>query len=269
MKRNSSIQPFAQGFLLLLLSFIALDCQRVISVDLNSAAPEIVIEGSISDSTGPYYVTLSKTVNFDQPNTFPPVAGAHIVMSDNLGHSDLLTETSLSGTYVASTLQGTPGRTYTLDVTADGKEYLASSTMPLPVGIDSLAIENSPFGSNLRKLIDAHFTDPPGIKNYYRFVVMRNGIISPNIYLYDDRIQDGQPITSVLSVDTLQTGDTLVVFLQGIDEGVYNYFRTAAQISGDRGSFSASPANPLSNFNNGALGYFSAYAVRSKLIIAP
>ena len=269
MNRNSSIRLFARGFLLLLLSFIALDCQKVISVDLIRLLRKLLLRAIYRIHSGRLMSTLSKTVNFDQPNTFPPIAGAHIVMSDNLGHSVLLTETPLSGTYVASTLQGTPGRTYTLDVTTDGKEYVASSTMPLPVGIDSLAIENSPFGSNLRKLIDVHFTDPAGIKNYYRFVVMRNGIISSNIYLYDDRIQDGQPITSVLSVDTLQTGDTLVVFLQGIDEGVYNDFRTAQQISGDRGSFSASPANPLSNFNNGALGYFSAYAIRSKLIIAP
>jgi hypothetical protein len=40
------------------------------------------------------------------------------------------------------------------------------------------------------------------------------------------------------------------------------------QISGNPNFQTASPANPVSNFDNGALGYFSAHTVsRVKLVI--
>jgi hypothetical protein len=266
MKKNFSNYNLMHDVILLLLSVIGFACQKVIDVDLNSAAPQIVIEGNISDSPGPYYVTLSKTVNFDQPNTFPPVTDANVVISDTVGNSELLTETS-PGTYRTSVIQGTPGRTYTLDVTAEGKEYIATSTMPAPVKFDSLTLDYIVNGPDRSWAFKVDFKDPAGVKNYYHFVLMRNSIISQRFFLYDDRIQDGESITYDLVPDTLRYKDTVVIFLQCIDKGVYDYFRTASQISNGRGSQSASPANPLSNFNNGALGYFSAYAARSKRMV--
>jgi hypothetical protein len=266
MKKNFSNYNLMHDVILLLLSVIGFACQKVIDVDLNSASPQIVIEGNISDSPGPYSVTLSKTVNFDQSNTFLPVTGANVVISDTVGNSELLTETS-PGTYRTSVIQGTPGRTYTLYVTAEGKEYVATSTMPAPVNIDSLALANILNGTHWEWVFKVRFKDPAGVKNYYRFVEMRNGIISQRFFLYDDRIQDGESITYSLAPDTLYDRNVVVIFLQCVDKGVYDYFRTASQISNGRGSQSASPANPLSNFNNGALGYFSAYAVRSKCMV--
>jgi hypothetical protein len=268
MKRNSSTRILMHVVLFLLLCVTGIACKKVIDVDLNSADPQIVIEGNISDSPGPYYVTLSKTVNFDQPNTFPPVTGAHIVISDTLGKSELLTET-LPGTYRTSIIQGTPGRTYMLDVISEGKEYIATSMMPAPVKFDSLTLDYILNGPDRYWAFKVHFMDPAGVKNYYHFVLMRNSIISQRFFLYDDRIQDGESITYDLIPDTLRDRDTVVIFLQCIDKGVYDYFRTASQISNGRGSQSASPANPLSNFSNGALGYFSAYAVRSKRMVIP
>ena len=262
MKRNFTIQHLFPGVILLLFSMIGFACQKVIDVDLNSTDPQIVIEGNISDSRGPYYVTVSKTVNFDQPNTFPPVTGAHVVMSDPVGNSELLSET-IPGTYRTSLIQGTPGRSYTLDVIAEGKEYIATSTMPAPVKIDSLTGEYIIYGPDRTWTFKVHFKDPVGVKNYYHFVYMRNSIISPRFFLYDDRIQDGESITYDIVPDTLRYKDTVVISLQCIDKDVYDYFRTASQISNGRGSQSASPANPLSNFSNGALGYFNAYSVRS------
>jgi hypothetical protein len=257
-------------FFFVLISIAGISCEKVVDIDLNSSSPRIVIEGSISDSLGPYYVQLSQTVNFDQPNTFPSVTGAEISMSDNLGNSELLFET-IPGTYKTSSMQGVPGRTYTLDVIVDGKEYVAISTIPSPVDIDSLSLQNQSFSGNRTKIITVHFQDPVNIKNYYRFVEVKKGIEQNFIFLYDDRVQDGSPISSNLFADedTLRTGDTVRVVLQGIDKGAYDYFRTMSQAGGGGGSQAASPANPVSNFSNGALGYFSAFAARSKLIIIP
>jgi hypothetical protein len=255
---------------LMMISLISISCEKIVNIDLNSSSPHIVIEGSISDQEGPYFVKLSQTVNFDETNVFPPIVGANVVISDNLGNSESLIET-LPGTYKTIGLQGVPGRTYTLTVTAGGKEYVSTSTMPYPVNIDSLSVQNQIFGRNQMKVINVRFKDSANVKNYYRFVEVRNGVPQKFIFLYDDRLQDGSQITSSLFAgeDTLRTGDSVRVLLQCIDQGVFDYFRTIRQASGGGGPQAASPANPLSNISNGALGYFDAYAVRSKLIIIP
>jgi hypothetical protein len=258
------------AFLFAMISIVCISCDKIVDIDLNSSSPRIVIEGTISDHAGPYFVTLSQTVNFDETNVFPPITGASIVMSDTLGNSELLIET-MPGIYKTSSMQGIPGRTYTLIVTKDGKEYIATSTIPDPVMIDSLSVQNQIFGRDRTKVIKVQFRDPPDVKNYYRFVEVKNSVEQKFIFLYDDRVQNGNAITSTLFADedTLRTGDSVLVFLQCIDKGVFDYFRTMRQASGGGGPQAASPANPVSNFTNGALGYFNAYAVRSKLIIIP
>jgi len=48
-------------------------CQKVITPPLSNSAPQLVIEGSVSDTTGPYYVNISNTVSFYADNTYPNV----------------------------------------------------------------------------------------------------------------------------------------------------------------------------------------------------
>jgi hypothetical protein len=270
MKNIHLVYSKAAAFFLAMVSIFGISCEKIVNIDLNSTSPRIVIEGSISDQAGPYVVTLSQTVNYDEANVFPPIRGANIVLSDNVGNSDSLTET-LPGTYKTSRMRGVHGRTYTLTVTAEGKKYVAVSTMPNAVNIDYLTVQNQNFGRNQMNVINVQFQDPPKVKNYYRFVEVKNNVEQKFIFLYDDRLQDGSSIISSLFADedTLRTGDNVIVWLQCIDKGVFDYFRTLRQASGGGGPQAASPANPLPNFTNGALGYFSAYAVRGERIIIP
>jgi hypothetical protein len=39
---------------------LLVSCTKVINVNLNSAAPDIVIEGNVNDGPGPYQVKLSQ-----------------------------------------------------------------------------------------------------------------------------------------------------------------------------------------------------------------
>ena len=60
-------------------------CTKVINVNLNNANPNIVIEGNLNDGPGPYQVKLTQTVNFSDPNFFPPVTGAIVQITDVYG----------------------------------------------------------------------------------------------------------------------------------------------------------------------------------------
>jgi hypothetical protein len=259
------------SLIFLLLIPVSWSCQKVINVDLNSAALKLVIAANVTDQPGPYSVTLSQTVNFTQDNNFPPVRGARVLITDNAGNIDTLTE-FLPGVYQTSALQGVPGRTYTLTVSTGGETYTGSSTMPPPVSIDTLTIRNGFNGKN--KIVTLYFRDPAGIDNYYHVVEKVNNIIPvdgkivlPTLgSVHSDRLSDGTEIEYSPGGDNqpdLVAGDTVSAYLQCIDKNVYNYYRTAQQ----NGSTSTTLSNPVTNLSNGALGYFSAYSVGMKRII--
>lgn len=238
-------------------------CEKVIDFDLNSSNSQLVIEGNISDQGGSCIVQVSQSVNYDESNVFPPISGAAVLLSDDEGNSELLTETS-TGIYTSLEIHGVPGRSYTLQVTVDGQSYTAVSHMPLPVAIDSLSMEEYALQEEL--YVQVQYLDPEGIDNFYRFVQVINGVEQTDILLSSDRLQDGDTMKSLLQADDyedgLSSGDKVTVYLQSIDESVYDYFRTLLRVDGN-----AAPANPLSNFDGGVLGYFSAYSVTSKSII--
>ncbi len=270
MKPNNIIKSC---LVITLAAIILPSCQKVINIDLNSAAPAIIIEGNISSQPGPYTVSLSKTVNFSDANVFPPFTGAAITINDNAGNSEILSETS-PGIYQTNTLQGTVGREYTVSVTAEGNNYQAASILPAPVNIDSLIVKTStgfgggPGGGMINKSVTVRFTDPAGIENYYRIIEVINHVQVNTFTITSDKLRDGETIDQRLRGNSdlrLQIGDTVMVKLLSIDKGAYEYFRTFNQSDGG-GFNSSSPANPTSNISNGALGYFCAYSVTSKTV---
>jgi hypothetical protein len=115
----------------------------------------------------------------------------------------------------------------------------------------------------------ANFQDPPGLGNYYRFIEYINGRQIPNIFVFEDRLSDGRYIQEALYNDSayLQKGDTLQLNMYCIDKSDYEYFFSLAQITGNAGFQSASPANPNTNLTGGALGYFSAHTYNEVRLI--
>jgi hypothetical protein len=251
-------------FISIILSACFSSCEKVIDLELNTSSSQIVIQGNIYDQGGPYTVKITKSVNFDESNDYPAVSGAMVVISDNAGNSDTLTEAS-SGIYTTTVLQGAPGRTYTLKVETDGQTYTASSTMPDAVEIDSIYTEHSIFRNEEQVTID--FSDPANIDNYYRLIKFINNIQQDQFYVISDKLYQGKEISySIMSQyndNKLKAGDEVTIWLESVDKYVYEYFRT----EGSEGWQSASPANPTSNISNGALGYFNACSVRTISII--
>jgi hypothetical protein len=248
-------------------------CKKVINVDLNNVTPQIVIEGNIDNTLGvqPVVVKITKTVNFSADNVFPPVRGATVIITDSTtGRSFSLNETD-SGVYTTFQLSGIPKHTYILSVTAEGKQYTAKSTMPGTVGLDSVTFaENTDF--NNKKEINAvvNFQDPTAAGNNYQFTEYLNGKLVPNIFVFEDRLSNGRYIEQPLFNDSayLQKGDTLTLSMYCVDRSIYNYFFTLLNVTGDNNFQSATPANPNTNFSNGALGYFSAHTVnKTKLVV--
>jgi len=252
--------------------FLLASCEEVIDVDLNTANPQIVVEASLSDEPGSYRVKLSRTVNFDETNSYPPVSNALVVISDDAGGVDTLQESTEAGVYRTQTaLAGKYGRKYNLKIEVEGLLLTASSTLPQAVDLDSITTTTSTFGGEETIQIVPNFRDPAGLGNYYRFIQYNNDKRLKVIFVLDDQNSDGLNITRPLfntSDDDVLLGDSVQVEMQSIDATIYRYFFSLSQISADSGpNASATPANPDSQFGKAALGYFSAYAVRRKGIL--
>jgi hypothetical protein len=248
-------------------------CEKVINVDLNEAAPRIVIEGLITDGMGPYIVTISKSGSYFNQPVLPPVSGAMVIITDNSGIIDTVKETT-PGIYITSKTIGIPGLTYTLKVISEGQEYDGTSTIHSHVKIDSLTlVKNTSSGIGLggdnqdRSHVEIHcfFKDPPE-KNFYRIRTIKNDSINTQNYrLYDDQYTNGEE--TELRVANASAGDTFRIELMSLDEQTYGYYRTLADLLHTNPVFGSTPANPNTNLSNGALGYFGACAVSSKTII--
>jgi Domain of unknown function (DUF4249) len=246
----------------LLLTLSLASCEKVVNVDLKNATPVIVIEGIVDNSGSPAKVLISKTVPFSTNNVYPAVTGAVVKIADNLGNNFTLAE-SPKGTYTNATLIGVPGRTYTLNITSEGKNYTAISTMPQQVAFDTIFQEKI-FFNKVIKLVTASFDDPQGFGNYYNFVQTINGKRNKNIFTLDDLYQDGGTIDNqIIDQDAnLKTGDVVQIEMQCINKVAYRYLVGLQDLSGGN----TVPANPDSNISNSALGYFSAHTSEKKTI---
>lgn len=272
---NTGIKDILYIILSLVIISLFQGCQKVIDVDLNEAAPRIVIEGLINDRRGPYSVSISKSGSYFNQPFLQPVSGAQAIITDNTGISDTLNE-AVPGIYFTSGIRGMPGRTYTLKVISEAEEYEGSSTMFSRVYIDSLTLVKSQsqqfiFGGNAQDEIEMElhcFFKDPEEKNFYRIKVFKNDSINTGNYrLYDDQYTNGRETD--LRVANASQGATYRIELLSLDRATYRYYRTLEDLLYTNPFFGSTPANPDNNLSNGALGYFGACAVASKSILVP
>jgi hypothetical protein len=257
---------------IIIIIFITTSCEKVIDIDLNSASKKYVIEGEVSSNPSiAAQVKLSQTKNFSDDNSFNGVSGATVTITEYIGTVDIihnLTETS-TGLYSNTSLVGKYGSTYKLNIQVNGNTFTASSTMPGYVNLDTITSEKTSFGGDNTITISPSYIDPIGLGNSYRFIEYRNNKLVKNVFVQNDAISDGKTTTRPLLVRNgeLESGDSIKVIMQCIDENVYNYWYSLTQAA--TGNSQATPANPISNIIGGAIGVFSANTYSTKSIKIP
>jgi hypothetical protein len=248
------------GMVMLLFS-----CQEEIDINLNAADSRIVIEAELTDTPPPYIVRVSHTIAFDKPNNFVAITDAIVILSDDAGNSETLTQDS-AGFYIVKTIQATPEHTYNISVQIEDKTYTSQCFMRQSVEIDSLFIRTYSYGAINVRVIETRFTDKANERSFYRLKCFVNNELWQSS-IYSDRDVDGKQISASFFSDNpyddkyqLNTGDTIRIELYAITEEIFNYFRSL------RNTSAASPSNPTSNITD-ALGYFNVCSVKKKEIV--
>lgn len=250
-------------------------CEKVIDLDLNEAEKKYVIEAVLTDEPGTAKVLISQTKNFDEDNSFPGVAGAIVTITENGGPSTTFTATQ-PGVYEAPSLAGTSGKTYTLSVSVSGRLFTAVSTMPQKVSLDTIFVTDEFLFSDTRKIVNAVFNDPAGPGNNYRFVQYVNNLKEDQVMIRNDEYSDGRRIVNKLFYFTddeddernIRPGDAVTIQMLCIDANIYKYWFSLDR-SATGGSGQATPSNPVTNLQGGALGYFSAHTLQTKTMVVP
>jgi hypothetical protein len=238
-------------------------CTKIIEVNLNNAEPKLVIEGVVTN-TDAAKVTISKSVQFNNSNTFPSISGAVVTITDNSGGNFILTETS-PGTYTNSSLIGMVGKTYNLSVNLNGTTYTAASTMPAQVNLDTLLLENIAFIPDNIWIVKPQYRDPDGFGNYYRFIQKINNVTNPTIWVWDDKLSNnGVSTRPLIQADsTIEVNDTIEVEMQCLDRNIFRYFTALSSLQ----QSATTPANPDTNISGNVLGYFSAHTSQKKKVV--
>lgn len=260
LKRAKSLMLFG------LIIFLFSSCEDIIELDLQDADTKLVIEANVSDQMEHQYVKISKTIPFNSSNTFNGFKGAQVRLSSAGGTTITFAEVS-DGVYKSPQFRGIPGQTYKMEVLADGKLYSAESTMPIRVSADSISFKTLSFFGDKRIYPVIYYKDPVNIQNQYRYILKINNKYQSDI-VFEDRFNDGNAVSDVIIYDgdEIKSGDTIDVEMQSIDRKVFKYYFAISQIEGNGGP-PVAPANPNSNWNNGALGIFSAHSKSNISII--
>ena len=262
----------------LLLGFVA--CQKEIELDYRDIEPVVSIEGRVTNEQ--VYVLITRTRSMNDSVKGRGIGGAVVTISSEDGTEQLVYDVRDGYYRPASGMKGIPGRTYRLDVTLDGYQYSATSTMQPLAPIVSTQFIWQPLFDNGMLWLEMWATDPePDVRNYYWYRMERRakdpkvrqkqgadpyrwssfddrgtqmGQLYRDIMCVNEEMMDGQDIEDDQLKSILFDGDTITLQLMTIDRAMFEYYQSLSV--GQRMG-----ANPISNITGGCLGYFAAGSV--------
>ncbi len=264
-----------QKILLVLFAVISLSaCTEIIEIDLKEET-QYVIEAPMYEGTHDFEVVISQTGDYFDGTEATKINDASVTLTDGDGSLITLTPNG-NGTYMLPNFTSTVGVTYKLNVAVGGQTFNAQTTMQTPVTLDSISFQSSAGGppaggpggpdtNEVSFIPFINFLDPAESANYYRVKMSVNGVPrsgASDIIVQEDALFNGNEVKLPYFVAVVVPFDTVTIELLSIDQQVYNYFRTLSSVisSGGNPLGSAAPANPITNFSGGALGYFGAFS---------
>lgn len=236
------------------------NCEKVIDIDLRDGDKVPVIDAQLDAADGELRITITKTAAYLSDNANPAVENAQITLIQPTGEEVQVPHQN-GGIYQLS-LTPQIGGTYTLEVSIDDELYTATTKLLTPKPIIAFVPFEFPAGGpppEVGRLLGAAFQDPADTLNYYQVLHSVNDTFIENIQVVTDRGFNGRENVEVLFVQGVSAGDSVSVELRNVTFDTYRYYNALSDIQGG-GTTTAAPGNPPTNWDNGAIGIFQAYA---------
>ena len=179
-------------------------------------------------------------------------------------------------------MPGQAGKKYQIEILAEGKKITASTTIPLPVPLDSLQFVPNP-GANQDSflLLTSKLADPKTQQNFYRYQVrMENGpFITPGGgSLFDDRLFNGQNFKlnlprpgadgesfNISTFGLYPVGKETTIRWVTMDQSLFDFWNTLEFSINNQGPFST--YTRVKTNVSGALGVWGGLYVKNYTLI--
>jgi hypothetical protein len=258
------------SIIITLLFFVS--CEDVVNVDLNTAAPRLVVDASIDWQKGTdgsvQKIILSTSTDY-YSNVIPKVSGATVFIKNSNNTSYIFNEVPNTGEYQCVNFEPIIGETYTLTVIYNGATYTATEKMQSVTPIDGIVQKSNAGFSGEDYEITVYYNDPLD-KNFYMAKFFPDIYKSPSYRIIGDEFSNGNQKSWSFSDEDLKQGSAISVTHYGISENYYNYMNKIIAATGSSGPFQTTPAAVRgnivnqTNIDNYAFGYFSLNEVDSQ-----
>ncbi|BDX38896.1 hypothetical protein CYCD_22510 [Tenuifilaceae bacterium CYCD] len=285
-----NINKYCSALGSILLSAFLFSCTDEIDITLKNADPKIVVYGSITTDTAAHRIMITQTAGYYSNQPPQTISGATVSITDGTNVFPLTESSTEPGNYYTQPdVYGEIGKTYTLNIdnvsivgSTEVKSLTAQSTIPdidpnyQTEYLDSINVLYNEQWEGW--YVNGWANEPADQKNYYMFKAYIDNVLYSdslnNIVVTDDKLINGSTTNGaalyfIEDADTLKAGSNVTLELSVINEDHY-YFMYETQTSSQPQIplFSPPPANARTNISNGAIGYFSAYAIiRSSYIV--
>lgn len=251
-----------------LIAYITLvSCEDVIDVDLETAAPRLVVEASIKWQKGTtgnnQSITLSTTAGFYE-NSVPIVQGATVFVTNEDNVVFDFIEIPSGGIYNCTNFIPEIDKSYTLTVLYNSETYTATEILKDVPTIDSVEQTEDGGFTGSEKEVKFFFQDNGLVANFYLEQYTSTFTTLPEYDVSRDFFFQGNQMFGLYTNEDMKADEELTFSLQGISENYYNYMNILLGVSGNNGGgpFQTPPATVRgnivnqTNFNNFALGFF-------------
>jgi len=254
--------------ILLAISFLATSCEDEVNVDLDTAAPKLVIDASIRWEKGTLgseqKIKLTTTTSY-YSSVIPTVSGALVSIKNSSNTVFNFIEIPNTGEYLCTDFIPVINETYTLSVQYSGQIYTATEKLMATPTIDDVqqtVVQG--FGGDEIQVKFFYQDNGTEINNY--LVGVKNSTLAiPEYGVIKDEFFQGNQMFGFYTNEDLEAGHILSFSLTGISTRYYNYMNKLLSIAGaGNGSPFATPPATLrgnivnrSNEANYPLGFFS------------
>lgn len=260
--------------------FLLTNCEDPIDLEVPDGDIHLVVDGFLTDQSGKKSIHLSQTQNYFDQQTNPPIGGAQITLyEDEMQVAEW--EEMETGIY-GSDFQGQTGRTYFIEIEANGKFYRSTPELMKPVSeITDIRFkykEKADIDGDAGYYVYIDTYEPETKGDFYRWKTYLNGHYQNKayqLYFATDEFVNGNPILDFeVSYDPIELGDHFRVEQHSISEAAYEFFSGIELVAVEVGSlFDPPPTTVKGNMYNvqdpdeEVLGFFGVSAVSESEIV--
>ncbi len=244
-----------KNYLITVICLFLISCEKVVDVDLDTAAPKLVIDASIdwvkNTSGSEQKIKLSATTAY-YSDEFPPVSGASVVVTDSANTAFNFIEHPGTGEYICTNFKPVIGGTYTLTISLNGETFTATETLVAVPEIEDNIEQNNEGGMAGDEVeITYYYQDDGSQENYYLYSNKIPQVAFPQYSVENDENSQGGLTPVYYSHKDLTAGDVVHIKLYGISKRYYDYFRKLLNASGnDDSPFATTPTAVSGNIVN-------------------